>query len=129
MAATRQTVSLSFIETEVATNTRHRNESICILFVKGGQAAGATKVQVTSFDVKPNPKIRLCCVWQFVYIVYDNLSMLCMTCFDYYFLYKFCITLSLTCTLSIYYIIHFFQFAIDINYLAILNLTSTYLHA
>ena len=91
MAAMGQTVSFSVIETEVVMNTRHRIELIRILFVKGGQAAGATKVQVTSFDVKPNPKIRLCCVWQFVYIVYDNLSMLCMVIFLFCVLQSVCV--------------------------------------
>ena len=84
VAATALTLSFSVVETEVATNTRHWNESIrvsfvvySVIFVKGGQAAGATEVQVTSFYVQPNPKICLCCV----YVVYDNLSTLCMTIF------------------------------------------------
>ena len=66
--------------------------------VKGGQTAGATEVWVTSFYVKPNPIICLCCVCKFLYFVYENLSMLCMTYFDYSFLSILCMTLSLTST-------------------------------
>ena len=42
--------------------------------------------------------ISLYCVWKFVYFVYDNFSMLCMTYFDYSSLYILCMTLSLTST-------------------------------
>ena len=76
-----KTVSLSVIEAEVETNTRHRIEFIFIVFVKGGQASIATGVRVTLFYVKINPTFFLFCVWQFVYVVYDNLSIFCMTIF------------------------------------------------
>ena len=71
--ATGKTVSFSVIKTEVATNTRHQNEFIFILFVKGGQVAGVMEVRVTLFYVKPNTTILLCYVWQFVDVVYDSL--------------------------------------------------------
>ena len=111
VAALGKSVYFSAIETEVTTDTRHRNESIFISFVKGGQAFIATEVQVTSVCVKPNSTIRLCCAWQFVYFVYSNLSRLCMTYFDYYFFSILCITLILTSTVYIYYIIHFIFFS------------------
>ena len=67
------TLYFSVVETEVAIKTRHQNELIFILFgvccdiiVKGGQASGATEVQVTLFYVKPNPTIFLYSVCQFV---------------------------------------------------------------
>ena len=57
--------------------------------------------------VKPHLKffLCLCSVWIFLYFVYDNMSILCMAYFDYLFSIL-CMTLSLTSTFSIYYIIH-----------------------
>ena len=58
-------------------------------------------------ETKPNNLSMLCMticpcrVWQFVYFVYDNLSMLCMTYFDYSFLSILCMSLSLTSNFSI----------------------------
>ena len=78
MVETGQTISFFVIETEVVKTTKHQFESTFVSFVKGGQAAGWTEVHVTLFYVKPNPNICLCCVWQFFYVVYDFLSILCM---------------------------------------------------
>ena len=66
-----KTLSFSVIKKEVATDTRHQNESIRIFFLKGGQAARGTEVRVTLLHVKPNPTI--------FYVVYYSLSMFCMT--------------------------------------------------
>ena len=117
VSATTQTISSSVVKTEVLTNTRDWNESICIsfrvyydIFIKGGQAVIATEVQVTSFYVKPNPKTCLCCVWHFFYFVYGNFSMLFMEYFDYSFLSILCMTFSLISTF-LYYIIHFIFFS------------------
>ena len=111
VAETGQTVSFSVIETEVVTNTSHRNKSINSSFVKGRQAAGSTEVLVTPFYVNPNPKNCLWCVWQLVYFVYYNLSNLCMTYFYCSFLSILCMTLSMISTFSIYYKIRFILFS------------------
>ena len=110
VTATGQTVSFYAIETKVATNARHQNESIYIFFVKGGQTAVATEAQVTLFYVKPNSIIHLCCVWKFVYVVYDIFWLL--------FLSILCMTLSLTSNFSIYYMMHFIFFSFKKKYLS-----------
>ena len=124
MALIGKTVFFSITKTEVTTVTRNQNGSIIILLVKRGQAARAMEVLLTSFDVKLNPIICLCCVCPFVYVVYDNLYILCMRIlsllrmkyFDYSFLSILCMTLSLTSTFSIYYIIHFILFSQKQNF-------------
>ena len=47
VASTGDKVFFYVIKTEAAMETRHQNESICIFFVKGEEAAGATEVRIT----------------------------------------------------------------------------------
>ena len=78
------------------------------IFVKGGQAVGATEVRVTSFIVKPNPTICISCVWTFVYVLYDNLYTLCMTTwkFLYYYFYMLCMKICLCCVWQFLYVVY-----------------------
>ena len=57
------------------------------------------------FELKPN-NMSMLCMTIFLFGVW-NISILCVTYFDYYFLSIFCMTLSLTSNIYIYYILSF----------------------
>ena len=117
VSATTQTISSSVVKTEVLTNTRDWNESICIsfrvyydIFIKGGQAVIATEVQVTSFYVKPNPKI--------VDFVFDNFFMLWL---EFFLCCLWHILINIFWLYIVYYIKSDFYFTILYNTFHILH--------
>ena len=89
VAVMAQTLSFFIVKTWVATNTRHFKNIFaffcCLLqHIYNSMTVRQSNIGTSHFVLFETKPKKMCCLWQCVYGVYDNFSMLCMTIILYF---------------------------------------------